>query len=143
MVRKSTKEEFIKKAREKHGDKYNYDNVVYENNKTKVEIECNTCKSIFFQAPCAHLIGSGCKACSIINSKKQKNNTTLTTRYNNFIKKSKEKYGNRYNYDKVIYVNNKTPIDILCINCRNYFTTTPDSQMSSKTGYKQTHKQNI
>ena len=40
MSKKITNEEFIKKAIEKHGDKYNYDKVEYVNNATKVCILC-------------------------------------------------------------------------------------------------------
>ena len=40
MPRRLTLEEFIAKAREKHGNKYEYKHVVYENIKTPVKILC-------------------------------------------------------------------------------------------------------
>ena len=35
-----TKEQFIKDARDIHGDKYNYDKSVYINDSSKISIEC-------------------------------------------------------------------------------------------------------
>lgn len=40
MSQKLTTEEFIKKAREVHGDKYDYSKVEYVNNSTPVVIVC-------------------------------------------------------------------------------------------------------
>lgn len=62
MCKKLTTEEFIKKAVEIHGDKYDYSNVHYVNAKTKVKIIC-TIHGEFLQEPSNHLQGQGCKAC--------------------------------------------------------------------------------
>lgn len=62
MSKKLTKEEFIKKAREKHGDKYDYSNVDYKYNKTKVCIICPN-HGEFWQAPHHHTKGQGCLKC--------------------------------------------------------------------------------
>ena len=40
MPRKLTTEEFIEKAKAKHGEKYTYEKVVYVNSGTKVIITC-------------------------------------------------------------------------------------------------------
>ena len=47
MPRKLTTEDFIAKARAKHGDKYGYEKVLYINNRTEVEIYCKTCQKYF------------------------------------------------------------------------------------------------
>lgn len=57
----STTEEFIEKARKKHGDKYDYSLVNYVHNKTPVVIKCP--KHTFLQSPRKHLISSGCQKC--------------------------------------------------------------------------------
>lgn len=62
MPRKLTTEEFILKAKEIHGDRYGYDNVVYINNSTDVEIFCDE-HGFFRQRPHNHLLGKGCKYC--------------------------------------------------------------------------------
>ena len=57
-----TTEEFIKKAKEIHGDKYDYSSVNYIKNKTKIEIICPAHGS-FWQTPSSHLNYSGCPKC--------------------------------------------------------------------------------
>lgn len=53
---------FIRKAKEVHGDKYDYSKVQYIESATKVEIICNKHGS-FFQSPVKHLVGQGCSSC--------------------------------------------------------------------------------
>ena len=103
-----TTEEFIKKAKEKHGDKYDYSKTVYVNNRTKV---CVICKEHgeFFTYPSSHLSGAGCKICSRI---KLSNKFSKTTEQ--FIKECKELYGDRFDYSKVEYKNNHTKVCIIC-----------------------------
>lgn len=60
----NTKEDFIKKAREIHGWKYDYSKVEYINNKIKVCIICPE-HGEFWQSPLDHLLGSGCKYCNM------------------------------------------------------------------------------
>lgn len=49
-----TKESFVKKAKEKWGEKYNYSRVNYINSRTSVEVICNKHNVIFEQTPKAH-----------------------------------------------------------------------------------------
>ncbi len=55
-------EEFIKKAREVHGDKYDYSKVEYVNNRIKVCIVCPI-HGEFWQRPSHHIEGRGCSKC--------------------------------------------------------------------------------
>lgn len=57
-----TKEEFILKARQVHGWKYDYSKVEYENTDTDVIIICPE-HGEFKQTPHHHLGGSGCQIC--------------------------------------------------------------------------------
>ena len=59
---KIDKEEFIRRAREIHGDKYDYSKVDYINNYTKVIITCPE-HGDFEQFPHSHLQGNGCQKC--------------------------------------------------------------------------------
>jgi Zn finger protein HypA/HybF involved in hydrogenase expression len=61
---KLTTAQFIEKALLVHGNKYDYSNVNYINNTTKVEILCNT-HGIFLQRPSNHMRnnGDGCPKC--------------------------------------------------------------------------------
>lgn len=92
---------FIQDSIKKHGSKYDYSLVNYINNKTKVKIICKV-HGIFEQKPDAHLFGQGCIKCS----GKEKINRE------EFIKRSINKHGNKYDYSLVEYVDKK--VKIIC-----------------------------
>lgn len=64
-----TTEEFVQKAKLVHGERYNYDKVVYTGTYNKVEITCNVCGTTFPQEPNSHLNGCGCPVCKITKRK--------------------------------------------------------------------------
>lgn len=101
--KKHTTEEFVELARKLNGDNFDYSKVKYVNNKTKVEIICPIHGS-FFQTPNQHLRGAGCPYCS-----KTKQNTT-----EGFVEDARKVQGDKYDYSKVKYVNNKTKVEIIC-----------------------------
>lgn len=101
---KWSKEDFINRAREIHGNKYEYSLVEYKNITTKVDIYCPK-HGIFSMRPSDHIYSHcGCTKCSGL---KQSNTE-------DFIEKSLKKYGEKYDYSKVEYKNNKTKVCILC-----------------------------
>lgn len=61
--RKHTNESFIQKAKEIHGDTYDYSKVEYVNANTKVVIACEK-HGYFEQGASAHLVGQGCPSCA-------------------------------------------------------------------------------
>jgi len=103
-----TQNQFIEKAKEIHGDKYDYSKVDYINNRTKVCIICHE-HGEFWQLPNNHLQGNGCKKCAI---KKISLNNFLTT--NDFIEKAKIIHGDKYDYSKVVYKGSKKKVCIMC-----------------------------
>ena len=106
---KKTKEEFIKDARGIHGNKYDYSKVEYINAKTKVCITCPE-HGEFWQTPDKHLNGKcGCKECGKIITYNKR-----VYSKKKFIEKAKQIHGDKYDYSKVEYVNNHTPICIIC-----------------------------
>lgn len=56
------KNTFVNKAKQVHGDKYDYSLVDYKNNRYKVKIICKI-HGVFEQKPNAHLCGHGCMLC--------------------------------------------------------------------------------
>jgi very-short-patch-repair endonuclease len=60
--KKSSNLDFIIKSKNMHGDKYDYSNVEYKNNKTKVKIICPV-HGEFEQTPNNHTLGQGCPVC--------------------------------------------------------------------------------
>lgn len=57
---------FIKTAKQKHGDLYDYSKVDYKNSSTKVCIICQK-HGEFWQTPNDHLDGCGCQTVNLIN----------------------------------------------------------------------------
>lgn len=61
---KLTNEEFIRRCKEKHGDKYLYDKVNYVDDKTNILIGCRQ-RGYFWQNPRNHYkLGCGCPICA-------------------------------------------------------------------------------
>ena len=108
-LKKLTTEEFIKKARKIHGDKYDYSKVEYINNETMVCIICSE-HGEFWQTPHTHLKGGGCPKCRYINAW----NTRGRISTEEFIEKARRIHGNKYDYSKVEYKDNRTKVCIIC-----------------------------
>ena len=100
---KRTTEDFVKKAKELYGDKYDYSLVEYINCETKIKIICNTCKKNFLQNPNNHLRGRGCPICR---------GFYRTTE--DFIEKSNKIHDNKYDYSLTEYINSEIEVIIIC-----------------------------
>lgn len=107
MPHKLTTEEFIKRSKEIHGDKYDYSQVNYIGNHIKVNIICKT-HGIFSQIPKSHLKGCGCPVCALSKKGNKQSNTE------EFIKKAKVIHGNKYDYSKVVYEKSNKKVCITC-----------------------------
>lgn len=105
---KLTTDEFIKKAREVHGDKYDYSKVEYVNNQTKVRIICPE-HGEFLQRPLDHLNGHECSECG-----KKKNIESRRKSFEKFIDEARIVHGDKYDYSKVNYENTSTKVCIIC-----------------------------
>ena len=99
MGKHLTKDDFIKKSRIKHGDKYDYSLVEYKKNSIKVKIICPE-HGEFEQTPADHMAGKGCRACGII-----KNTKSRTMSQEEFIRIANEVHKGKYDYSRVNYVN--------------------------------------
>jgi len=109
LAQTDNKSDFIKKAIEVHGDKYDYSNSEYINCKTKVIIKCKE-HGDFEQMPISHISNkSGCRKCGI---KKTHMSKTLTT--NDFIEKAKLIHGNIYDYSIANYKKRFELVTIIC-----------------------------
>lgn len=103
-----TTEEFIQKAKAVHGDKYDYSKVEYVNNHTKVTIICPE-HGEFPQNPNNHLQGNGCLMCA---RQRRADRDRQTTKW--FVEKARQAHGDKFDYSKVKYINNHTPVIIGC-----------------------------
>jgi len=68
-----TTSEFIKDAKEVHGDFYNYSLVVYKSSREKVIIKCPK-HDQFLQVPAKHIFGRGCPYCANNSISKKETN---------------------------------------------------------------------
>ena len=118
-MRRKTTEQFIKEAKEIHGDKYDYSLVDYKNDRSKIKIICPV-HGVFEQIPNSHLRGGGCLKCKTDN---------MFSNKEDFIKKAKEFYGEKYDYSLVEYIDSKTKIKIICP-AHGEFETTPNRILS-------------
>lgn len=114
-----TKESFIEKSIKKHGIKYDYDNINFIDNKTKIAIQCKK-HGNFEQTPASHIRGSGCPKCFIEKH-------TLTNQ--EFIIKSSKKHRNLFDYSLTNYKNNKSKIKIICKK-HGIFEQTPNHHLN-------------
>lgn len=105
---KITTETFIAKARAVHGDTYDYSMVNYVYCKTPVTIKCKVCGNVFQQRPFVHLQGSGCQKCG-----RKKAAAPMLTQ-EEFVRRAKEKNGDRYDYSESVYVGWDKLIQIRC-----------------------------
>ena len=108
MKKKLTTEEFKERARQVHGDRYNYNHVDYVNAITPVTIVCLEHGS-FEQQPKQHLAGNGCPGCKAEAISKSK----LKTKQK-FINDAIDVHGSKYDYSKVDYVHSDEDVEIVC-----------------------------
>ena len=101
----STTDEFIRKARKKHGNKYDYSKVEYTNSKNKVTITCPI-HGDFLKDPNSHLNGRGCPKCS-----SQRFTYMTNEERENLLRKV---HGNRYIYHWETYTKNHSPMKMEC-----------------------------
>lgn len=123
MGKRLNKEEFIKRAKLIHGDRYDYSKVNYVNNSTKIILFDNVLKEYFTITPASILNGCGNK-----NNVKNILSQKFSMGKNTFIEKAMKKHGDRYDYSKVNYINNRTKVCIICPE-HGEFQQTPDKHL--------------
>jgi len=108
-TKRLTTEEFIKRAKNVHGNKYDYSKVEYTNQSSKICIICPI-HGEFWQIPANHLNGSKCPKC--INEYRSQKIRKKDTK--DFVNEAKEIHGNKYDYSKVEYISSNKKVCIIC-----------------------------
>lgn len=111
---------FIEKAKEVHGDKYDYSLVEYKTYDENINIVCPI-HGQFEQTPNNHLKGSDCLKCSL-------NNRVIN---NNFVKKANKKHGDKYDYSLVNYKGFNIKVKITC-KIHGEFEQTPQNHLKGQ-----------
>ncbi len=120
-------EYFIANAKKVHGDKYSYVNSKCFNSTDKVDIECPV-HGIFPQPANQHLQGHGCPKCNFDQMASDR-----SMGKENFIFRSKELFGDKFDYSKVEYKNGQTNVILKCIT-HGEFEVGPNNHLSKKSG---------
>lgn len=115
-------EKFKENASRKHNNKYEYDGSTYKRTSTPMRIICRK-HGEFMQKPEVHIMGSGCYWCGIDKIKSDK-----SMGVDRFIRRSKEKHGDTYDYSLTVYTNTSTNVDIICRE-HGVFSQNPKSHM--------------
>jgi hypothetical protein len=110
---------FIKKAKEIHGDKDDYSEVEYASRTTPVKIICKE-HGPYYQTINAHLAGCRCPKCA---------NQKLTLTTDEFIKRATAIHKDKYDYSKSTYTKYGEPVIITCP-VHGDFIQTPDKHLS-------------
>lgn len=99
-----TTEQFIKRSKVIHNNKYDYSKSIYSGKRNLINIICPV-HGEFSQLAGNHLQGRGCSKCHFDNKK-------LTTEQ--FIERANKVHNNKYIYSKVIYKGCFNKLNILC-----------------------------
>lgn len=100
---------FIEKARAVHGGRYGYDRVVYVRNRDKIVITCAK-HGDFEQRPDDHLSGYGCAKCGLEVAAAKLSQEAKDS----FVEKACVVHGERYSYERVVYVRARDKVIITC-----------------------------
>lgn len=114
---------FIERSNLIHKNKYDYSQVNYIDQHTKVIITCPI-HGDFEQTPNAHLRGESCPKCS-------HKSVLYTTQ--EWIEKARSIYEDKYDYSKVVYTGAKNYITIICPK-HGEFKITPNNFTTNKHG---------
>ena len=120
-----TTDEWIKRAKQIHGDKYDYSKVEYKSARENVIVICPE-HGEFSIRPDNHNHGQGCPVCRYIKS-----SNAIRKNIDDFVSECKRVHGDKYDYSKVEYKNNKTKVRILCKK-HGEFWQTPDNHLHGK-----------
>ena len=131
-MRKTT-EQFIEESKNKFGDKFDYSNVNYINNDTKVILTCKIHNNTFEIIPRLHLFKKGgCKLCASESRRNAKQPAKKTTEQ--FIEESKNKFGDKFDYSKCVYTGANKEITLVCKKCNTEFIITPHNHLRRNGG---------
>ena len=118
-----TLSEFIRRARDVHGDQYMYTDSVYKNIDTKMTIRCPT-HGDFEQTPYQHLRAKiPCPSCRNIQSSIRRTHTD-----EQFIASANIVHNHYYSYSNAVYQDSLTAVSIVCPD-HGEFTQTPNKHL--------------
>lgn len=128
MTEKLNKNNFIPRAIKIHGDKYDYSKTQYIKAKEPVLITCKK-HGDFYQRPQDHIL----KQCGCPKCKGEKTIQVHSYTKEQFLQLAYNKFGNKFDYSSMHYINYQTPVTIICP-IHGKFITTPQNHIHCETG---------
>lgn len=119
--RNITLEEFLARARQVHGEKYDYSITQFNGTKNDIEYICPIHGSVTQKAE-SHLV-SGCRYCA--------GNVPISKE--EFLKRAKQKFGDNIDYSRMDYMGYNTEVEFICKEHGKFYRT-PLQFLSSKCG---------
>ena len=117
-----TTKEFVKKAKQVHGRKYDYSKSDYANSRAKVIIVCKG-HGEFLQSPAQHIQGAGCPLCAWDRLRFER-----ALSKDEVIDRANIVHGGKYDYSQIKFVNFHTKVKIICPE-HGVFTQTPANHL--------------
>ena len=107
-------ENFIAKAKKRHGNRYDYSRTAYRGAGLPVTIYCPEHERFFKIIANNHLQGRGCQKCGRANqlAAARRKRQAASKR---FVARARKIHGRRYDYGEVVYKDSKTPVRIRCL----------------------------
>jgi hypothetical protein len=103
-----TKDDVLDMFHKVHGNRYNYNNIVYKNLTTKIIINCPV-HGNFEQKPTKHMEGQGCPICG----NKRKNKERILS-FNDFVDRANIVHHKKYSYISTALNNLHDKVEIIC-----------------------------
>ena len=123
LSKKTSFDNFVKRAKEIHGDKYQYGASSWNGSSKKTKIFCKACNEFFEQCGSEHLKGYGCPRCG--NKAKQ-------LFFEDFVKSALSIHGDKYEYDENTWHGSNKKTKIFCKACNCSFEQTGSSHLTGR-----------
>lgn len=116
--KRKTKQQFVEDCLEVHGSFYSYEKSEYLGNHIKVIITCPI-HSDFSMTPSNHLAGQDCPECAKVKHSEK----CIEKGSKKFIIRMKEKYGEKYDFSKSIFLGDKIKVEVVCQQHGSFWAT--------------------
>lgn len=118
--------DFEKKAKEKHGNAYEYKADNFKDLNTEFAILCKKHKFMFTMTPKNHLAGHGCPECG-----REEVSRKNSLGFSAFVEKATQIHGNAYNYSQLKdeFINRQKAMNLFCNSCKHFFWQNIESHL--------------
>lgn len=124
---------FIENANTKFNNRYHYNRDSYTGMNKNMTMTCPE-HGNFMQSPYSHMRSLvGCPTCGNNQRRKGHSDEKRIIVHNDFIRRAKDLFGDKFDYSKVVYIDTMTKVTIICPK-HGEFQQTPNKHLRSKIG---------